>query len=156
MLLRRASQVVEDDARLHPGGPGERVDLQDPRHVPPGVEHDGDVARLAGQARPRTAGQDRRVVVGAHAQGSHYVLVVEREDDPEWHLPIVGGVGGVDGPGGAVEADLAADRGPERRLQLAASRLGDGRAVDPGTRFEDGHGSVSRSPLADGGSSCRA
>jgi hypothetical protein len=156
VLLRRASQVVEDDARLHPGGPGERVDLQDPRHVPPGVEHDGDVARLAGQARPRPAGQDRRVVLGAHPQGRHHVLVVEREDDPQWHLPVVGRVGGVDGPGRAIEADLAANRQPERRLQVSASRLGDGRAIDPSARFDDGHGTEPRPSPADRASSCRA
>ncbi len=158
--LRGAPQVVEDDPRLHPGGPRDGIDLQDPRHVPPGVEDDRDVAGLAGQAGPRPAGQDRRVVLGADAQGGHDIVVVEREDDPQWHLPVVGRIRGVDGPRRTVEANLAPNRPPQRRLQLVAPRFGHGRAVHASAGRNHGRAADHRVPSSslarDAASSARA
>lgn len=76
---------------------------------------------------------------GAQAQRGNDVVVIEWEDDPKRHLAVVGRIGGVDGARAAIEADLAAHRQPERRLQLAAPRPGDGRAVDPPTGLDERH-----------------
>jgi hypothetical protein len=166
VLLSRASEVVEDDARLHPRGPRDGVDGEDPRHVSARVDHDGDVAGLAGETGAGTPGEDRRVVLGAHPQRSHDVVVVEREDDAERHLAIVRRIRGIHGPRAGIEADLAADNPPEGRLQCMAPGLRDARPVDPtprrghraGTVAEraPGHRAASDSPPGDAASRSRA
>ena len=142
VLLGRAAQVVEDDARLDAGGARHRVQLEDPGHVPAGVDDDRDVAGLAGEARPRAAGEGRRVELGAHAQRGHHVVVVEREDDPERHLAIVRRVGRVHRARRAIERDLAAERGTERLRQVEPTRVDDRRAIDPAPGLDQRHGAA--------------
>ncbi len=100
-------QVVQHRARLHHGQAALGVDLDDPMHVLGEVQHHRHVAALAGQAGAAAAGQDRHVVLAAEGDSGHDVVGVAREDDADWDLPVVGGVGGVQGAAAAVEADLA-------------------------------------------------
>ena len=55
------AQRVEDDAGLHAGDALLDIDLENAVHVLREVEHDGDVAALAGEARAGAAREDRRV-----------------------------------------------------------------------------------------------
>ena len=142
VLLGRAPQVVEDHARLDAGGARHGVQLEDPGHVPARVDDDRDVAGLAGQARPRAAGEGRRVELGADAQRGHHVVVVEREDDAERHLAIVRRVRRVHRARRAIERDLAAERGTERLRQVEPSRVDDRRAIDPAPGLDQRHGAA--------------
>jgi hypothetical protein len=117
MDLRGPAEVVEHDPGLDARRPRGRVDLEDARQVAARVEDDRGVAGLAGQARARAAREDRHVVLGAHAQRGHDVVVVAREHDADGHVAVVRRIGGVHRAGAGVEADLAAQGGPERRLE---------------------------------------
>ena len=128
--LGLAAEVVEDDAGLDPRDPSLRVDLEDPRHVPAGVEHDRDVDGLPREARPRATREDGGVVLGADAEGCHDVRLVHREGDADRDVPVVRGVRRVRGPRAAVERHLAAhDPGGGPRQAPAG-----GRAQSPGRR----------------------
>lgn len=75
---------------------------------------------------PREKG---RVEASAEGDGGDDVGFVEREDYADGDVAVVGGVGGVEGFGGGVEADLAADGGAEALLQLVGKGEG---VVDAG------------------------
>ena len=85
---------------------------------------------------PGAAGQHRRVVLGADRHGRHDVVVVAREDHAERDLAVVGGVGGVDGPGAGVEVDLPAQASGKGGAQRAPGRLVQVAAVDAGARLD--------------------
>ena len=63
MRLGGVAQRIEDDARLDAREPLRRIDLQDPVHVLREVEHDRDVAALAGEARAGAPRQDGRAII---------------------------------------------------------------------------------------------
>jgi hypothetical protein len=119
--LGGVAEPVDHHAGLDPGEAAVGVDLQDAVHVPGHVEDHGDVAGLPGQARAGAAAEQRRAELPAGGHRGLHVVGVGREDDPDRHLPVVGGVGGVQGAAARVEADLAAqlaaeDRGERLRL----------------------------------------
>ncbi len=124
-------QVVEDDAGFHGRGPRLRVEPEDPGHVTGAVEDHGDVARLACQARTSAAKRDRRVVLAADRDGGLEVVAVERSHDADGDLPVVRGVGGVEGAFPGVEADLASDVPTKIVVQcIPGSRQAAGRGAD--------------------------
>ena len=61
----RVAKRVEHDARLHPRESIAGIELEDPVHVLREVEHDRDVAALAGEARAGAAREHRRAVLPA-------------------------------------------------------------------------------------------
>ena len=117
--LGRVAQVVQHGSGLDASGAAGGVDLQDPVEVLRGVENDGHVAALPGEARPRAAAQDRRSEPSAELQGRENVFAIAGHDDSDRHLAVVGGVGRVERTAPRVEADLAADRASECLFQSA-------------------------------------
>ena len=134
-------------ARLDPGQPPLGVDLEDAVEVLREVDHDGDVAALAGEAGAAAARRS-----GAPCRGrlppSRHVLHASRDDDADRDLAVVRGVGGVERAAAVVEADLAVDRGrklaaaPRARSRRADRRSG---APAPASTFRARSGS--RAPV---------
>ena len=118
------ADAVEHDAGLDVDGAGGGIDGAHAAHVLGEVEDDGDVAALAGERGAGSAGEDGGVEGAAGCDGGDDVGFVARDDDADGNVAVVGGVGGVEGFGGGVEADLAADAGAE--LLLEGVGLGEG------------------------------
>jgi hypothetical protein len=95
------------------------------------VEHDRDVAALAGEARAGTSGEHRHAVLAAASQRGHDVVGVAGEDHADGHLAVVRAVGGEQRPAAAIEADLPADLATQRGGERP--RLGRGGLRHPGT-----------------------
>ena len=105
------AQVVQHHPGLDPGGGLVRVDAEDRTQVPGEVDDHSLVDRLAADARGGATGQHRHVMLPAHLQRGQHVTVIERLNDPDRDVPVVGGVRGEHGPAGGVEADLSAHPG---------------------------------------------
>jgi len=113
------AEPVEDDAGLHAGQLGIRVDRLQLIHITGVIEDDGDVGALAGEAGSGSAGQNGGSGGAAGGQGGFDIGCVLRQYDADRKLAIVRGVGGVEGARTEIEADLAAKGFLEQRLQLA-------------------------------------
>ncbi len=118
------ADAVEDDAGLDVDGAGVGVDGAHVVHVLREVEDDGDVAALAGERGAGSAGEDGGVEGAADGDGGDDVGFVAWDDDADGDVAVVGAVGGVEGVGGGVEADFAADVGAELLLEFGG--LGEG------------------------------
>ena len=118
MLLGARAKRVENDAGLHARDALLDVELENPVHVLREVEHDRDVAALAGEARARAAREDRRVERSARRHGRTHIVVVPRNDDADRHLAVVRGIGRVQRAAAAVEADFAAHGPPKLAVEL--------------------------------------
>ena len=119
---RRAPQVVEHRPRPDPGRAPLGIDPQHPRQMPRGIDHHRHIAALPGQARPRAPMDDRRAIPPAGRHGRDQIVRIERSDDPDRHLPVVRGVGGVDGAS------------TPRRTRPPPARSGGGRPPGSGRR----------------------
>ncbi len=115
MKLGRVAQVVQDCARLHASRLRGRVELENAVEVLRRVEDNGDVAALAGEARPRSASQNRSAEAAAQCQRFQDVVAIARHNDTDRHLAVVRGVRCIERAASGVEADFAANT----LLQLA-------------------------------------
>src|SRR5262249_40608192 len=77
------------------------------------VHDDGHVAALAGEAGAAAAREDRRAVRPAHLHGGLDIVRVAGNDDANRHLPVVGGVGGVERAAAGIETNFAANGAPK-------------------------------------------
>src|SRR5436305_15303086 len=111
--------MVEDDSRLDTRNPTIGIDLEDVAHVPGEIEHDGHVAALSGEGGSTAAAKKRSTKFAAHRNCSENIVVIARENDPDWNLPIVGTVGRVHRTRTIVETDIAADLNSESLGQAA-------------------------------------
>ena len=84
-----AAQRVEHDAGLHAREPALRIELEDPVHVLREIEHDRDVAALAGEARAGAARQHRRAELAADRDGRRDVVGVAGHDEADRNLAVV-------------------------------------------------------------------
>ena len=89
MPLGGIAQLVEHDTRLHARGPRAGIELYNAIEILRTVDHDRDVAALAGETSAAAAREDRNVVLPADGDCLHDVFDVSRDHDPNGYLPIV-------------------------------------------------------------------
>jgi len=114
----RATQAVVDHPRLHPSVLLVRIQLEDMVHVPGEIQHYRDVAALPGQTGARAASQHRRTEFATNRKGADHIVLVARDHHADGHLPVIGSVGGVEGPAPLVETNFPTNP----RLQSGAQR----------------------------------
>jgi hypothetical protein len=135
-------ELVEDDTGLHDREAAVSVDRLHRGEVLGEVHHHGDVAALAGEAGAATAGEDRRAELTADRDGRDEVIDRPRDDDADRDLPVVGGVGGVQGPGAAIEADPATHPCPQGGREPVRVHIGGHARPHPGGgKVDAGHAS---------------
>ena len=117
VLLGLLAQPVEDDAGLDARESSFGVDLEHAVEVLREVDHDRDVDRLPGEARPAAARRDRRLVLAARVHRRDHVVDRTRYDDADRQLPVVRAGRRVERPIAVGEADLALDRRTQRGLE---------------------------------------
>jgi len=81
------------------------------------IEDDGDIAALTGETGAGSAGEDGGAELATGSDGCLDVCGIERHDEADRDLPVVGGVGCVESAGSGVEANLAADRGVKQGFE---------------------------------------
>ena len=121
MFFGGVAEVVENDAGLDAGDAAVGIDLEDARHVLREVEDDGDVAALSGERGAAAAGEHGSVEVAAEGECGEDVVVIAGEDDADGNLAVVGAVGGVEGAGAVVEANVSC----QSAAKLFAQGLGE-------------------------------
>jgi hypothetical protein len=107
--LGSVAETVEHDAGLHLDRALDGVDGRHAVHVFGEVEDDRGVAALPGERRSGPAGEEGGVELAAEVDGGDDVGFVAGDDEADGNLAVVGRVGGVEGAGGGIEADFAAD-----------------------------------------------
>ena len=119
VALGRLPQVVEDQPGLHARELPFRVEVEDAVQVLREIEHDGDVAALAGEARAAPARKERRFVLPADADSLDDVVERARNDDADRQLAVVRAAGGVERPIARPESHLPLDGAAEVVLEAA-------------------------------------
>ena len=109
MFFGGVAQSVEHDAGLHAGDAARGIDLEDFRHVLGKIQHDGDVAALAGERRASAATQQGRAEFAANGNCGQHVVDVVGKNHADGDLTIVRAVGGVEGAAAVVKANFAAN-----------------------------------------------
>ena len=122
VLLGLGAEIVEHDAGLDARELANGIELDHTIHVLREVEDDGDVAALAGQARPAAARENRRTELARQGHGRDHVIGAFRNDDADRNLPVVRRIGRVERARAVVETNLSFD--------LASQRRGKRRSVD--------------------------
>lgn len=112
-------QGVQHHAGLHPRQAAFGVEFEDPVHVLGEVQHQARAHGVAGDAGARAAAGDRHPVRAGHRDRGGDVVFVARVGHRRRDLPVVGGVGGVQGAGARVEPG----RSPQRRAQVGGEVL---------------------------------
>ncbi len=130
---RGGLQVVQDDARLHGGLTGRRVEFQKPVVEAREVQHDAGAHGLPGGTGARAPAGDREPEFAAGGHGVDHLLPGAGEDDGARHPPVVGGVRRILSQPTGIGRDLAAVRPAQRVGVLGRFR---GRA---GVLDRDGH-----------------
>ena len=108
MAFRGVAKIVEDQAGLDARKPQGGIERHETMHVLRVIEHDGDVAALASEARAAAAREDGRTVFAANRHRRDHIVSITGNDDANRHLPVVRGVGRVKRAAPAVESHLAA------------------------------------------------
>ena len=121
MFLGGFAHAIEHNAGLDAGLPGVGIQLQDVIEILGKIQHDGDVAALAGEAGAGAAREDGSAECAADGDGCFDVCRVERQHQTDGNLTIIGGVGGIEGATAGVEADFTSHRLTERSLEFAVS-----------------------------------
>ena len=109
VLVGGVTEPVEDCAGLDPSVLVVRVERDDAIQIFCAVEHDGDVAALAGEAGSTSPSENWRAVAAADGYRVHDIFGGFWNHDADRNLPVVGAIGGVEGAGTSVEADFAFD-----------------------------------------------
>ena len=109
MFLGGITQVVEHDPRLHTRNAPLRIDLENSRHVPGKIQHDGNIAALARKRSAATAAKQRRAKFAAQGNGRENIVHVMGTNYADRHLPVVGSVGRVECAAAGIEANLASN-----------------------------------------------
>jgi hypothetical protein len=103
------AECIEDNAGLHAGDAAGGINLEDSRHVSRKIQHDGDVAALAGERGAAAAAEDGGSEFPAGGDCGEDVIGIAGENDADGNLTVVGGVGRVEGAAAGVEADVASN-----------------------------------------------
>ena len=120
------AEGIEHDPGLHAGDAALGIDLENLRHVLGKIEHDGNVAALAGEGGAASAAE-----LVAHRIGGRGPMVARTssasrgEHNADRNLAVVGAVSGVEGARAAIKADFAANSLSSRFRQPKASTCAD-------------------------------
>ena len=117
--LQGIAEVVAHAAGLHAREAPLQVHLDHVAHVLRAVDHQRDVAALAGQARAAPAGEHGCAVGARRIDRGHHVVHAARNDDADRGLPVVGRIVRVGGARSGVEAHLSLDRRAQVALEPA-------------------------------------
>ena len=112
-------QLVENAPGLDACPARAGIDLEHTIHPAAQIEHHRDVAALTGEAGAASAREHRRAVRACDPDRRHHVFDVPRQHHADRRLPVVRGVGGVEGAGAVVESHLAAEARHEIALERA-------------------------------------
>jgi hypothetical protein len=135
---RRRTKIVQDYTGLHAGKAPFRVQLHDPIEVARHVHHDGGVRGLPGEAGTAAAESQWRVVVAADEDSLREIVGIERPDDADWELPVVGRIGSVERAVSRPELNFATHAGTEIRGQpVSPGKQGRGARVTVRPRRRD-------------------
>src|SRR5262249_40368328 len=122
MSLRRVSQRIQDQARLHTREPLNRIEFQDAIHVLAEVKNHSDVATLTGEAGACASRQYRRTKSPTDFHRGHHVVSISWNNEPDRNLPIVRAVGGIERAAAPIEPDLTPYLARQRAREVG--RLG--------------------------------
>src|SRR5690606_13443644 len=103
MLFRHLAQVVQYAAGFHAGAAALHVDAANVVQVFGEVDDHCHVATLAGKAGAGAARQDGQVVAIAERDGLFHVRHAARNHHADGHLPVKGGIGGVERAAAVIE-----------------------------------------------------
>jgi hypothetical protein len=148
IFLGGVAQIVEDAARLDPGGARVRLDRQDMVQVFRIIGDDRGVAALAGKARAAAARQKRSAVFTAQPHRRDDVLDALRHDDSDRYLPVVRAVGRIERAVAGREADFACDPARQGARQCGGLAVG---IVDEFGGFALGYRSLAMNAASGGG-----
>jgi hypothetical protein len=145
-------ELLIDDARLADDGLRLSVGVADFGQVLGVVDDDREVDRLARQAGAATAIDDRRPEVVTGTMGGHDVIEGLGDHDADRYLAVVRRIGGIQGLGAGVKADLAVNlllQPPPQAAHVDAGRArhatGEPRVDAYGDRFgSSGHDTSQR------------
>jgi hypothetical protein len=101
------AQAVEDDAGLDAGDAAHGVNLEDAGHVAGKIEHDGDVAALAGERGAAATTEDGSSELAAGGDCGEDIICIAGENHADGDLAVVGAVGRVEGAAAGVETHIA-------------------------------------------------
>ncbi len=127
MRLRGITQNVAHDAGLDFRRPRIHIERQHPVQILRGIQNDGDIAGLAGEAGAATAHQNRRLIATGDGNRLHDVVERSRNHDPDRHLPVVRGIRRIQRAAAGIEAHLASDHA----AQLGCQGLGREHGIFP-------------------------
>ncbi len=116
------AQPVEHDARLNPRELSRRIQFQNRVHVFGEVHDHGHIAALSGKTGPASPGKNRCAQFPAGGHRGRDIRLIQGQNQANRHLAVVGSVGGVQGAGSLVEADLAAHHLAQLLFECPRSR----------------------------------
>jgi hypothetical protein len=100
--------MVKNDARLDPRDPAIWIKFKNLRHVLREIEHNRNIAALAGERSASTAAQDGRAMLSADSNRSDDVVGIARDYNSDRNLAVVRAIGGVECAASIVEANFSA------------------------------------------------
>lgn len=109
-----AAKIIENAAGLDAAEFFFPVHVQHAPHILGHVNHNSDVAALPREAGPAAPVEHGHFVPTANSHRAHDIFFVARDYNTDWHLAIVGSIGGVERPAPVVESNFA----PNERFQL--------------------------------------
>jgi hypothetical protein len=113
MFFGRGAKVVENYSGLDAGEAAGGIDFENAGHVFGEIEDDGDIAALTGEGGAGAAAEEWGSVLAAKGHGGDDIVGISGKNDADGDLAVVGAVGGVEGAGAGIEADVAAEVGAE-------------------------------------------
>src|SRR5580704_2109835 len=118
MLFGGIAQTIENHAGLNPCDPPHGIDFKNLGHVLRKIEDHDDIAALSCEGSSTAAAEDGRAEFTSQRNSCDDVVGVAGKNYSDGNLAIVGSVGGVEGAGAVVEAnvtvDMTAQSGGER------------------------------------------
>ena len=121
MFFGGVAEVIEDNAGLDARDAAFGIDLQNLSHVPGEIEHDRDIATLAGQRSSSATAKERSAEFTANGDGREDVIRIARKNYADGNLAVVGAVSGVESAAAIIEADFTTNAGRRASASPAAS-----------------------------------
>ena len=91
-------EIVEDEPWLNTRRLRSTIDVQDRPQVSRHIDDDRHIAALPSQARARAVWQNRGPILATRAHRLHHVVGDPRGHHTNRRLPVIGRVGGIEGP----------------------------------------------------------
>ena len=120
MRSGRVAQPVENAAWFDPCQPRIGIDVEHAVEMPREVDAYGDIAALAGEARPAAARDNRRLMLAAYAHGLDDLVAAAGIDQADRHLAVIGSIGRVERLRLRAELHRSAERVLHVRLECTS------------------------------------